>query len=157
VSASQPDSHGELPLDPDTPVHLRPSAWAWVLAGGVVGTGLRWAIEQAVPTSPRGWPWATFGINLTGAFVLGLLLEFLARSGSDTGWRRRARLFGGTGLCGAFTTYSTLALEITSLGRDGVPWWGLAYGVSSVALGVLAAWAGIAAAGAWRRRTEAPS
>ena len=154
------DPHAELPLDPDAtrPLHFRPEVWAWVFAGGMVGTGLRWLIEQAVPTADGGWPWATFMINICGAALLGALLETLAVVGPDDGWRRRVRLFGGTGLCGAFTTYSTLALEISSLGRHGVPWVALGYGLSTVVLGFTAAWAGIAAAGAMARRwtREAP-
>ena len=108
------DSHVELPSDPDvsaTPLHLRPSSLAWVFAGGVVGTALRYLIEDLLPHDPSGWPWATFLINLAGAFILGALLEGLARLGDDSGWRQRARLCAGTGGCGAFTTYSTLALE----------------------------------------------
>lgn len=149
--AEPSDSHAELPLDPDVPLHHRPSAWAWVVAGGLIGTGLRWTAEEAMPAPDGGWPWATFLVNLLGAFVLGALLEFLARAGSDVGWRRRVRIFAGTGICGAFTTYSTLALEVTDLGRHGVPWVGLAYGVTSVVAGIITTWAGIAAAGMLRR------
>lgn len=149
MGAERQDSHTELPLDPDSarPLHLRPSAWAWVFVGGMAGTGLRWAIEQAVPTSPGAWPWATFIINITGAFVLGALLETLALVGPDAGWRQRIRLFGGTGVCGAFTTYSTLALEVSLLGRHGDAVLGVAYGVWTVVAGIVAAWTGIAAAG----------
>lgn len=141
------DSHDELPLDPDAPppLHFRPEAWCWVFAGGIVGTGLRWYIERWAPTPALGWPWATYVINIAGAFVLGALLETLPVLGTDSGWRQRTRLFAGTGLCGAFTTYSTLALEVSLLGRNGVPWVGVAYGVSTVVLGIVAAWAGIAA------------
>ena len=141
------DSHDELPLDPDSPppLHFRPEALCWVFGGGVVGTGLRWYIEQLAPAPADGWPWATYIINLVGAFVLGALLETLAVLGADSGWRQRTRLFAGTGLCGAFTTYSTLALEASHLGRHGVPWIGVAYAVSTVVLGIVAAWAGIAA------------
>jgi fluoride exporter len=149
MGAERQDSHTELPLDPDSarPLHLRPTAWAWVFAGGVIGTGLRWLIEQAVPTSPGAWPWATFVINVAGAFVLGALLETLAMVGPDAGWRQRIRLFGGTGLCGAFTTYSTLALEVSLLGRHGDVLLGVVYGVCTVVLGIIAAWTGIVAAG----------
>ena len=73
--------------------------------------------ETLLPFEGAGWPWATFMINLAGAFILGALLEGLARSGGDTGWRQRVRLFAGTGFCGAFTTYSTLALEVSLLGQ----------------------------------------
>jgi CrcB protein len=146
---SQQDSHIELPLDPDSarPLHLQPTAWVWVFAGGVVGTGLRWLIEQALPTAPGAWPWATFIINVGGAFVLGALLEALAIVGPDAGWRQRVRLCGGTGLCGAFTTYSTLALEVSLLGRHGDVVLGVAYGVCTVVAGIIAAWTGIAVAG----------
>lgn len=144
-----PDPHAELELDPDAPrpLHLRPAAWAWVFAGGLVGTGLRWLIEQALPTAPGHWPTATFVINIAGAFILATLLELLAIAGPDAGWRQRIRLFGGTGLCGAFTTYSTLALEVSLLGRHGDVVIGVAYGASSVVAGIVAAWAGIVLAG----------
>ena len=151
------DAHAELPSDPDgRPLHLRPSALAWVFVGGVVGTALRYEIESLLPHDGSGWPWATFLINLCGAFVLGGLLEGLVRLGDDAGWRLRARLCAGTGGCGAFTTYSTFALEAVALGRHGHVGTAVAYGLVSVVAGVLMAWLGIvlaAAADGRRRRT----
>lgn len=153
-----PDSHVELPSDPDVsgsgsrPLHLRPSALAWVFAGGILGTGLRYAIETLLPHDGRAWPWATFLVNLGGAFILGALLEGLARLGDDAGWRQRARLFAGTGGCGAFTTYSTLALEAVLLGRHGHVGTAVAYGVLSVVGGFVTAWLGIVVAAAVHRR-----
>ena len=151
------DAHAELPSDPDArPLHLRPSALAWVFVGGVVGTALRYEIENLLPHDGSGWPWATFLINLFGAFVLGGLLEGLVRLGDDAGWRLRARLCAGTGGCGAFTTYSTFALEAVTLGRHGHVGTAVAYGLVSVLAGVLMAWLGIALAAAAhgrRRRT----
>lgn len=143
------DSHSELPLDPDStrPLHHRPVAWMWVFAGGFLGTGLRWLVEQAFPSSSGEWPWATYGVNIGGAFVLGALLEMLVWLGADSGWRQQLRLFAGTGLCGAFTTYSTLALEVSLVAHHGAPWVAAAYGLSSVVVGVLAAAGGIAVGG----------
>lgn len=149
------DAHGELPSDPDAstrPLHLRPSALAWVFAGGVVGTGLRYAVEEVLPHDAAGWPTATFLINLVGAFVLGGLLEGLARLGDDSGWRQRARLCAGTGGCGAFTTYSTLALEAVLLGRNGHVGIAVGYGIASVVGGLVTAWLGIVAAERLHRR-----
>ena len=85
------DSHAELPVDPDAdvlpprPLHWRPTALLLVFCGGVLGTALRFAGETLRPHDGAGWPWATFMINLAGAFILGAPLEGLARSGGDTG------------------------------------------------------------------------
>ncbi len=140
-----------LAVDPDAeassrPLHLQPAALALVALGGVIGTYARYTIETGLPHAPGTWPWATFLINLSGAFVLGLLLEGLTRLGPDDGWRRRARLCLGTGMCGAFTTYSTFALEGSELIRDGHAGVGLAYFVTSVLAGVICAWLGIVVA-----------
>jgi CrcB protein len=155
------DSHAELPIDPDEsartsrPLHLRPSALAWVFAGGVVGTALRYYTEILLPHDGAGWPWATFLINLSGAFILGGLLEALARLGEDSGWRQRARLCAGTGGCGAFTTYSTFALEAVLLDRHGHMGTAISYAALSVVGGVVTAWLGIVvAASIHRRRTR---
>ena len=161
-SATSHDSHAELLSDPDAPaepvppLHLRPSAMAWIFAGGIAGTALRYYIEKLLPHDGTAWPWATFLINLSGAFVLGGLLEGLARLGDDSGWRRRARLCAGTGFCGAFTTYSTFALEIVLLGRHGYLGTAVSYGLLSVVGGVVTAWLGIVVmASVHRRRPRA--
>lgn len=144
------------PIDPDSsgarPLHLQLGALGLVFVGGLAGTGLRYLIEEAFPTMGTAWPWATFGINIAGAFILGALLEVLALAGPDDGWRRNVRVCAGTGLCGAFTTYSTFALETTQLGHHGAPVVAVAYAAVSVILGVVAAWVGIVVAGRVARR-----
>ena len=96
------------------PVHLHPGYVLIVIAGGVFGALARYGISIVLPT-PGGWPLPTRAINLAGAFLLGGLLEALIRRGSDAGARRIIRLVAGTGFMGAFTTYSTLALETNTL------------------------------------------
>lgn len=145
------DGHSELPMDPDIgtdarsprPLHLRLSALAAVFVGGMFGTAARYGLESALPHRSPDWPVATFAINIVGAFVLGLVLETLSMRGPDVGARQRVRLLLGTGFCGAFTTYSTFALETVMLARDGEGGTAIAYAVTTVILGVLAAWAGI--------------
>lgn len=158
MPAPHPDSHPELPLDPDTaggpPPHRRVPLLLAVAAGGAVGAPLRYALAQAVPTARDAWPTATFVTNLLGAFLLGVLLESLARRGPDQGRRRVLRLALGTGLLGAFTTYSTLATEAVLLARDAHPALALAYGLASAVAGYGAAAAGIAAAALGQRPTN---
>lgn len=145
---TRPDSHPQLPGEHDAvaarPLHLRPASLAMVFTGGLLGTGARYLIEQAYPFHPPQWPWATFLINLVGAFALGIALEGLARVGDDTGRRQRFRLFFGTGFCGSFTTYSAFVLEASLLGRNGDVVVAVAYLATSVAFGVVMAWVGIA-------------
>jgi fluoride exporter len=115
------------------------------MLGGVGGAAARETIELALPTAGTGFPTATFLINLCGAFVLGVVLEALVRSGDDVGWRRKTRLIVGTGFCGAFTTYSTLAVESVQLARHGAWSMGVLYVVASLVGGLAAAALGIAA------------
>jgi CrcB protein len=126
---------------------MRRSEPAFVALGGVAGAAARDAIEQAMPPG-AGFPVATLLVNLSGALLLGVLLEALVRAGDDTGWRRRLRLLAGTGFMGAYTTYSTFAVEAVQLGRHGRGGTAVAYVVVTVIGGLLATGTGVLAAGA---------
>ena len=148
------NDHPELPLDPDlppsTPPHLTWAGVGLVFAGGVVGTLARYGVGEVL--APRGtWPAATFCVNVVGAFLLGVLLEALGRRGPDVGVRQRLRLLLGTGFLGAFTTYSTLAVETSLLVRDGSGAVALGYAAASVVVGFLVSMLGIWAAAAHHR------
>lgn len=155
-SGAGPDTHADLPTHPDAlpakPLHLQPSAALWVFAGGVIGTALRQALETLKPHDGMHWPWATFVVNLSGAFVLGALLEGLVRAGDHTRLRQRIRLCAGTGGCGAFTTYSALALEVSLLGKNAQIATAVGYGVASIVGGVVASWLGIVCAASFHGR-----
>jgi CrcB protein len=134
------------------PLHLRLGAVGWVAAGGLLGAPARYAVSSWLPTPARGWPAATFVVNVAGAFVLGLLLEALARSGPDTGWRQRARLFAGTGFCGSLTTFSALAVETDLLVRGDEPALAAGYVLASLVAGLVAVLTGSAVAARVRPR-----
>ncbi|WP_375406958.1 fluoride efflux transporter FluC [uncultured Amnibacterium sp.] len=127
-------------IDP-RPVHLQPAMLGVVLVGGAVGTAARAALSLVIP-DVGGLPVAILVINVVGSFLLGVLLEALTRRGADVGRRRTVRLLLGTGFCGGFTTYSTLAVGAAELLRVGATGLGVAYAVGSVLLGALAAWVG---------------
>jgi CrcB protein len=127
---------------PPQPIHLRPSMLAVVLVGGAIGTAAREGLALAIhPVG--GLPLAILLINVVGAFVLGVLLEALARRGPDVGRRRLVRLAVGTGFCGGFTTYSALAVGTAELLRSGTTGLALGYAIGSVLVGAVAAWAGV--------------
>ncbi|MFD3443046.1 fluoride efflux transporter FluC [Microbacteriaceae bacterium 4G12] len=134
-----------------------------VLVGGTVGTGLREAITLAVPRV-GDVPVATVGINVVGAFLLGFLLERLARGGPDVGTRQDLRLLVGVGTrqdlrllvgvgaLGGFTTYSALAMDAVLLGSRDSAAVALLYAVGTLLAGAVASWAGITAAARGSRR-----
>jgi fluoride exporter len=156
--------HGALPLDPDLeadetpgraprPVHLSWPAIGLVVLGGAIGTFARYALSLAVPTW-NGIPLATFLINVTGAFLLGLLLEALVRGGPDRGRRRGIRLFAGTGILGGYTTYSAFAVDADGLLLASQFAAGALYALATVLVGAAASVAGIALGAAAHRARD---
>jgi CrcB protein len=104
------------------------------LLGGV-GAIARFLLDGAVAgRAGRSFPWGTLTVNLTGAFALGLLVG--AAVDGD------AFLLAGTGLVGAYTTFSTWALESHRLGEEGQLRLGILNFVVSLVLGISAVWLG---------------
>lgn len=114
-----------------------------VIAGGTLGTGARAWLQESYGADAGQWPWTTFGVNVLGSFLLGVLIAGLARRGRETGRRRLLRLGLGTGVLGGFTTYSAFAVEVEGLLSGGSAALGVGYAVGSVVLGVLAAAVGM--------------
>jgi CrcB protein len=116
-------------------VHADRRELAAIFAGGFVGTIARALVADWLPARPGEWPWATFAVNLIGAFMLGYFATRLQERLPLSSYRRPLL---GTGICGALTTFSTMQIELlTMLDRDAV---GLAagYAAASVAGGFLA-------------------
>ena len=91
-----------------------PRLVAAVAVGGAVGGALRWSLGVLYPEHTGTFPWTTFGINVAGAFVLGLLPAISAV-------RRRQVLTValGPGVLGGFTTLSTYAVQCRALLASG--------------------------------------
>ncbi|MCK9247579.1 MAG: fluoride efflux transporter CrcB [Solirubrobacteraceae bacterium] len=113
-----------------------------VAVGGAVGSIARAALTDAVAADHGTWPWATFAVNVAGAFLLGIVVTALG--GRD---RRSVggRMLLGTGLCGGLTTFSTLQLEVLEMLDDDRIGLAAGYVGVSVAVGLLAAAAGVVA------------
>lgn len=102
-----------------------------VALGGAVGSVFRYLVSQWVPRAlPGDFPWATFGINLLGSFLIGLLIGRLGPE--DTG----LRMLLVTGFCGGFTTFSAFAYETLQLVQGGHYLTAFAYAAGSILFGV---------------------
>lgn len=106
--------------------------------GGALGAILRYAIGL-IPVNERfSFPIKTFAINIIGCFIIGLIAAFSAR---QNGLNEKTVLLLKAGFCGAFTTFSTFALESESLIKSGKSGIALAYILLSVCVGILAVFA----------------
>lgn len=113
-----------------------------VFIGGGLGACLRHACNligaRVAVGSP--WPWSTFLINISGALLMGLVVEaFALRNGASP----QLRLLLATGILGGYTTFSTYALEIGLLLQRGQHGLAALYAGGSVALGLAGLFGGM--------------
>jgi CrcB protein len=120
--------------------HRRPAALGAMALGGALGTAARYGVAQVLHAAPGSFPWPTFWINLSGSFALGLVLALML---GQLPPRRYVRPFLAVGFLGAYTTYSTFAVETVLLARDGHAVLGLVYAGASLLGGLAVAYAGI--------------
>ena len=120
---------------------------AAIVCGGAIGTLARAGVAEGLPVRAGQWPWATFIVNVAGAFILGWLLTRLAERTAPS---RHWRLFAGTGFCGALTTFSTFQVETFQLARGGHEGLAVGYAVGSITAGMAVAVAGVLV-GRWGR------
>ena len=116
--------------------------WEWILvvAAGAVGAPLRYVADTLVSDRFGGtFPLGTLVVNLTGSFLLGVLTGLVLYHGVG----QSSRLVAGTGLLGAYTTFSTFTLETVTLVESGE----LGLALRNVGLSVFAGT--IAAAAGW--------
>jgi CrcB protein len=82
-----------------------------VAAGGVLGALARAGAGALLPHEPGTWAWSTLAVNALGAAVLCALLTTVRDD--------RVRLLVGTGVLGAFTTFSAFAVDAVLLADAG--------------------------------------
>ncbi|MBO9830282.1 fluoride efflux transporter CrcB [Xanthomonas sp. A2111] len=87
------------------------------MAGGAVGSGLRFAVGSALlQRYGAGFPWGTLAVNLAGAFVGGFLLVWIEGRGASAPYWRALLIVG---LVGGLTTFSSLMMESMLFVRNG--------------------------------------
>lgn len=112
------------PIDPDVIEETRPSrsqsrspgrspgtrsrVLAAIAVGGFAGGVARYELGLAFPTAHGTFPLTTFAINVSGSFILALLLVCVMEIWPPTTY---VRPLAGVGFCGAYTTFSTWMVD----------------------------------------------
>lgn len=135
--------HAAASPGPRTRRRAEPSVLATIALGGALGTPARYGVAQLIHVAPATFPWATFWTNIIGSFALGVILSLVFERFPPS---RYLRPFVATGFLGAYTTYSTFAVETVLLFKHGHPAVALAYATLSLLAGFVVAWVGIVAA-----------
>jgi CrcB protein len=133
-------------VDLDVPEHRRELARhpvalvAAVAVGGALGALARYGLEQAWPGPPGGFPWAVFVINVSGCFLMGILMVFITEIRAV---HPLVRPFLGVGVLGGYTTFSTYSGDVHQLVADGHARTALVYLAATAVTAIAAVYAGI--------------
>jgi CrcB protein len=111
--------------------------FAAIFAGGAAGALLRvWLGEEFAP-SASAWPGVTFTVNVSGSFALAYFATRLQERLPQSTYRHPLL---GTGLCGAYTTFSTMQVEILKMLDHDRYAMAAGYALASITAGYLAIW-----------------
>ncbi len=112
--------------------------------GGAIGAGIRHLINRAfLHAGFIEFPWATLTINVTGSFLMGVLIEALVLRFNAS---NELRTFFATGILGGYTTFSAFSLEFATLYERGNTTAAFGYVLASVVLSLAAIFVGLTAA-----------
>lgn len=112
-----------------------------VFLGGGLGAALRHGINIfTARVFGTGFPYGTLTVNVTGSLIMGLLAAYFAFKGDAS---QQWRLFLATGVLGGYTTFSAFSLDVALLYERGDLALAALYVLASVALSILALFAGL--------------
>jgi fluoride exporter len=114
-----------------------------IAVAGAAGALARYGLDGFVARRASGaFPWGTFVVNVSGAFVLGFVFTVMTEQLTTAPWLRAGVTIG---FLGAYTTFSTLSLETYRLVEDGALGLAAANVVGSLAAGLAAVYVGVVA------------
>jgi fluoride exporter len=113
---------------------------AAVSAGGALGALARYGLATAWPHEPGHFPWATLVTNVSGCFLIGILMVLVTELRPV---HPLIRPFLGVGVLGGFTTFSTYTGDVRQLVAAGEPRVGLLYLAGTVIAALAAVYAGL--------------
>ena len=111
------------------------------LWGGAIGAAARYGVNITTPKLiGHGFPWGTMIVNITGSFMMGLLIAVMALAWTTS---QEMRVFLTTGILGGFTTFSAFSLDFATLYERKEYGMAFGYASGSVVLSLLAVFAGL--------------
>jgi fluoride exporter len=114
----------------------------WIAAGGALGSTLRHFMNVLIGRAMGdAFPWHTLIINVTGSFVMGLIIALMALKWNVS---NELRAFLTTGILGGYTTFSAFSLDFAVLVERKAYVLAGAYAAGSVILSLIAVFAGLA-------------
>jgi fluoride exporter len=114
----------------------------WVGLGGFVGANARYLLGGWIAARfGSAFPYGTFAINISGSFILGIIMGTLEGHALSPA----VRLALAIGFVGAYTTFSTLTYETLRLLEDGSFLLAIANAAGSLIIGLMAAVVGLVA------------
>ena len=113
---------------------------AAVAAGGAIGSVTRYFVAQVQNPTWTGFPYGIFLVNVSGGFVMGVLVELMALRFNVS---PETRAFLTTGIMGGYTTFSTFSLESALLIQRGALVTATGYVIGSAVLSIAALFCGL--------------
>jgi CrcB protein len=111
-----------------------------VAIGGALGALTRYLVDRFIEAREFGvFPWSTFTINVTGCFVVGVVIASIVDRHQAPAWLRVGVVMG---VLGGYTTFSTFAQETLDLVEESKVALATTYAMGSVAAGVVGVFIG---------------
>jgi CrcB protein len=149
-------------VDPDVDLHVPaqqrqrtwdPAVLGAIAAGGVVGAEARYGMSVWLPHQRGQWAGSTWLVNISGCFLIGVLMIVITELASP---HRLVRPFLGVGILGGYTTFSTAMVDVQEMAVAGHGGLALGYLGATVAAALVATFLGATLARAsglvWARR-----
>lgn len=111
-----------------------------VALGGAIGSLARYFVASATQQPTAQFPWGIFVVNVSGGFLMGIIVEL---SALKLNMPPELRAFLTVGILGGYTTFSTFSLDSVLLIQRGAYMSAASYVVGSAALSILALFAGL--------------
>jgi fluoride exporter len=147
-SAPRPDRAADA-VDPDLPLTVaeqrRESTWdpavlGSIALGGIIGAEARYGMSVWLPHRAGQWPEAIWLVNISGCFLIGVLMVVITELTSP---HRLVRPFLGVGILGGYTTFSTAMVEVQELALAGRGGLALGYLAATVLAALAATFLGV--------------